>query len=408
MNNLKELLPKIKYELSVFAALLSNFLLFFSKEDIMSDAMYPMHLVDLKAGFISRTLAGSLNSLFFENPTKVQTAVIHTAVTVITFLIVAVFLGACIKKADEKSGKQLFVLSLITAVLPYGFMTFVNLFELLDIYWVLATVLCLLCAEGKKAVFLFPIFIILGGWAHYAFVLAFMPVIYIVFFSRCIKEKSRLSYILTGTMIVITVSSTIYFFATSRSFNVISFDEFTQYILNKAGDKITLFEVYCGEAFRPFAEANFDYYLEKYNLPDWLREASDLERAFYGYFRFAFIDGSFMGMLANMLLCSPLVLFFVLLWKKAISLTEKKAEKFLYLLCLISPLVQLFSCFTSSDTSRWLSLLIISQLFMTAILLKERSAPVASALDGLFSVLEKYKLPLLCAFIFYLNLNFTW
>ena len=185
----------------------------------MSDAMYPMHLVDLKAGFISRTLAGSLNSLFFDKPTMTQTAVIHTAVTVITFLLVAIFLGACIKKADEKSGRQLFLLSLITAVLPYGFMTFVNLFELLDIYWVLAAVLCLLCAEDKKAVFLFPVFIILGGWAHYSFVLAFMPVIYILFFYRCLKEKSRLNYIITGAMIVISVSSTIYFSRFFYSFN---------------------------------------------------------------------------------------------------------------------------------------------------------------------------------------------
>lgn len=408
MNKIKELLPKIKYELSLFAALSVNFLLFFTKETLMSDGMYPMHLVDVRAGFISRTLAGSINGLLYGNPTKAETAVTHTVVTLLTFWLVAVFLGRCIKKAETKSGKSLFIISLIVAVLPYGFMTFVNLFELLDIYWVLAAVLCLLSADNKKTALLIPIFIVLGGWAHYTFVLAFMPVIYIMFLSLVLKKKSRFYYALTAVMIIVSVSSTIYFFTTSRTFNVISFDEFTQYILDKAGDRVTQFEVYCGEAFRPYDEINYDYYIEKYGLPEWTRNASDLTRAFYGYFAFAFIDGSIKGMVADLVLCAPLAAFFAVLWKKSMKKAEDKGESFTYLLCLITPLVQLFACFTSSDTSRWLSLMIISQLFLTALLIKENKKPVSDSLEELFGHIERFKGAVVCVLLFYLSLVFVW
>ncbi len=408
MKQSQLLFQKIKYELSVFAALSINFLLFFTKEDLMSDIIYPMHLVDVKAGLISRTLVGSITGLLWEHPTKANVFCLHLIVVIISFMLTAVFLGKCIKPAEEKSGKQLFFISLIVAVFPYGFMSFINLFELLDIYWLLAVSICLLAGENKASVCLIPLFIILGGWAHYSFVLAFMPVIYILFLNMCIKEKSRFSYIITGIMILVSVSSTIYFFSTSRTFNVISFDEFTQYILNKAGDKITQFEIYCGEAFRPYDEISYDYYLEKYSLPEWIRDASDLARAFYGYFVFTFIDGSVSGLIADFILVSPLTAFFVIIWKKAMSITQDKAEKFTYFLCLITPLVQVFACFTSSDTSRWLSLLVISQLFLLALFIKEKAKPVTEALDGIMTFLSKYKTVFIFVVLFYLSIVFVW
>ena len=95
MNKIKIFLSEAKYELSLFAALSVNFLLFFTKETLMSDGMYPMHLVDVKAGFISRTLVGTINGLLYGNPTKAETAVTHTVVTLLTFWLVAVFLGRC-------------------------------------------------------------------------------------------------------------------------------------------------------------------------------------------------------------------------------------------------------------------------------------------------------------------------
>lgn len=404
----KDYFSKFKYEACIFITLCMNFLLFFTKEEIMSDALYPIHLVDIKAGFISRTLVGTINGLLFSKPTIVQTAVVHTAITIITFLLTAIFIGGCIRAAEKESGKQLFLLSLVFAVAPYGFMTFINLFELLDIYWVLAAALCLLAADGKKAAFLIPLFIVIGGWAHYSFVLAFMPVIYVVFFNKLIKEKGKRTYILTALMVTVSVASTIYFFSTSRTFNVISFDEFTQYILDKAGDKITEFEVYCGEAFRPYDEIPYDYYIEKYNLPEWTRDASDLKRALYGYFAFAFIDGSFAGLISDVLLALPAVAFFGIIWHKAMKTAETKADRFMYFLCMISPLIQVVALFTSSDTSRWLSLMMISDLFMLAYFIKEKSAPVTASLGFCFDIMKKHKAALLFLALFYLSIVFVW
>lgn len=408
MNRIKKLITDYRYEAALFAALMSNFLLFFTKDTIMSDGIYPMHLVDIKAGFISRTVAGTINGILFQNPTKAETAAVHMTVTAITFLLTAIFLGQSVKKAEEPGRKNLFLLCLVVCVLPYGFKTFVNLFELLDIYWLLTIVLCLLCEKKSKTALLIPAIIIFGGWVHFSFVLAFMPVIYVMFLQKCFREKSRFAYVLSAVMIVISVSSTIYFFSTCRQFNVISFDEFTEYILNKAGDKITQFETYCGEAFRPYDEISYDYYLEKYDLPEWTRTASDLKKSLYGYFVFTFIDSSVIGVICDFIFASPFIAFFAALWTKAVKTCGNKTEKFMYFLCLISPLIQVIACLTSSDTSRWLSIMIISDLLLLCLFIRENAVPVADAFNGIMKKLGEHKAILTAVLIFYMSVVFVW
>ena len=133
MNKLKELFLKFKYETAIFTALSMNFLLFFTKDDIMSDILYPLHLVDLKIGFISRTLVGSISGLLWEHPTENNIVFLQSTVVILTFFLTSLYLGKCIREAEGKNGQILFILSLIIAVFPYGFMSYINLFELLDI-----------------------------------------------------------------------------------------------------------------------------------------------------------------------------------------------------------------------------------------------------------------------------------
>ncbi len=407
MNKLKNILSKTKYEAGIFLTLCVNFLLFFTKEDLMSDIIYPMHLVDLKAGFISRTLAGTISGILWEHPTKTNIIFLHTAVVILSFLLTAVFLGRCIRSADKKSADNLFIVCIAVAVLPYGFMSFINLFELLDIYWLMSVALCLLCADNKKAAFLIPVFILTGSWAHYSFFLAFMPVIYILCIEKCVREKTRLTYILTAVMVTLSVPTVIYFFATSRSVTGISFDEFITYILEKAGSEITSMERYVGKSFRSFNEMNRIYHIV--DAPsESVTGIAKLAAIIYGNVKFALEDTSLPGILCDFLLASPLLAFFECIWKKAMKAASDKKEKFIYFLCLISPLVQFFACFTSSDTSRWMSLMIISCLFMLALLIKEGHKAVSDSFNSIVQRLAEHRIPLLFFFIFYLSIVFVW
>lgn len=403
MNRLKLLFSKNKYELSIFSALMMNFLLLFTKDDIMSDILYPLHLVDVKIGFISRTLVGSITGLLWKNPTEGNILFMQCLTATLTFFLTAVFLGRCIKKAEGKGSENLFIISLIIAVCPYGFMSFINLFELLDIYWLLTAVLILLCAENKITAFLIPLLIFTGSWVHYSFFLAFMPLIYVVCMYKCIKSKTKSSYILTLVMVCVSVPTVIYFFATARSFNVMPFKEFLDYIIEKAGSPITSIERYIGTGFRPVDEMN-----RIYHITDMSEDSSHILKSVIGNFRFALRDTSPLAIITDFILASPLAVFFAVIWKKAIKLTEDKKLKFLYFLCFISPLIQLLACFTSSDTSRWLSLMIISDLFMLAYLIKEREEPVIQSLDGTMLILKKYKTPLIFILCIYLATVFVW
>lgn len=403
MNKLNELFSKFKYEFGIFTALSLNFLILFTKEDIMSDILYPLHLVDVRIGLISRTLVGSISGLLWEHPTEGNIVFLQTLVTVLSFFLIAVFLGGCIKNAKEESGKLLFMLCLVVAVFPYGFMTYINLFELMDIYWLLSAVLCLLAADGKKTAFLVPVLIFTGLWVHYSFLLAFMPLIYVLFSRKCLKEKSRYNYILTGVMVTVSVGSTLYFMLTMRSISTMTFDEFLDYIIDKAGSPITNIERYVGIGFRSFNETN-----RLYKITEISEDLPDIVKAFVGYFKMALKDTTLFAIICDLLLASPAVAFFEAIWARAMKNTEDKKERFLYFLCLISPLVQLFACFTSSDTSRWLSDMIISCLLMLALFIKDRAAPVTNALTYVTDRLKAHKTPLLFALLIYLSIVFVW
>ena len=410
MNRIKDIFLKSKYELLIFAALSMNFLLFFTKDDMMSDILYPLHLVDLRIGFISRTLVGSISGLLWKNPTEGNIAFLQTAVIIITFLLTAVFLGGCIKKADEESAGNLLIISLLVAVFPYGFMTYINLFELLDIYWVMSAVLCLLSSENKKTAFLIPVFIFTGLWVHYSFVFAFMPLIYVLCFSEMLRKKSKASYILTGITVIVSVSFTLYFVSTCRTFNVMPFEDFIDYIIDKAGSEITSIERYIGTAFRPNNEMNKLYgFTEAAGLDTAMAEKMpEALKGLLGNFQMALRDTSLFAIICDFILISPVLSFFSAIWIRAMKNTEDKKEKFIYFLCTISPLIQLFSCFISSDTSRWLSLMVISDLFMLAYFLKNKAAAVTDSTNGIMIWLKNRKAVIIPVLVFYLTIVFVW
>lgn len=403
MNKIKKTVTESKYELSVFAALMMNFLLFFTKDDLMSDIIYPMHLVDLRIGFISRTLAGTISGLLWKHPTKGNIFFMHSVIVILTFLLVSVYFAKCIKQAEEKSGKNLFLLCLIIAVFPYGFMTYINLFDLLDIYWVMSAALILLVSDKPKAAFLIPVFIITGSWAHYSFFLAFMPLIYVLCINKCIKEKTKRAYILTGIMVAVSVPVTLYFFSTSRTLNIMPFDEFIDYIVDKAGSPITSLEKYVGMGFRSYDEMN-----RLYKITNLSEESPDFLKALIGYFKIALKDTSLTGIICDFVLASPVILFFEAIWKKAIKTAQDRKEKFIYFLCLISPLIQLIACFTSSDTSRWLSLMVISSLFMLSVFVKENASPVTESFNSITDTVKKYRSVFIPVLLFYLTIVFVW
>lgn len=403
MNKIKEILLKFKYELSIFAALSMNFLLFFTKEELMSDVLYPLHLVDVRIGLISRTLVGSISGLLWEHPTKENIFFMQAAVTALTFILTALFLGKCIKNAEEKSGRALFIISLIIAVFPYGFMSYINLFELLDVYWVMTVALILLVSDSKAAVILIPILIFTGSWVHYSFFLAFMPVIYILYFGKCLKEKNKKAYISAAVMVAVSVPTVLYFTLTNRSFNVIPFEEFIDYIIEKAGSHITSIERYIGTGFRPYDEMN-----RLYGITDLSEDSPDILKALIGNLKIALKDTSLTGILCDFLLASPAAVFFGAVWKTAIKAAEDKKEKFLYFLALITPVIQFIACFTSSDTSRWLSLMMISQLFILALFVGNKDRYISEGLQRLTGIFEKHKTPLIFILLFYLSIVFVW
>ncbi len=410
MNRIKDIFLKSKYELLIFAALSMNFLLFFTKDDLMSDIIYPLHLVDLRIGFISRTLVGSISGLLWKNPTEENIIFLQTAVVIITFSLTAVFLGGCIKKADKISAENLFIICLLVAVFPYGFMSYINLFELLDIYWVMSAVLCLLSSENKKTAFLIPVFIFTGLWVHYSFVFAFMPLIYVLCFSKMFSEKSKASYILTAVTVAVSVSLTLYFVSTCRNFNVMPFEDFIDYIIDKAGSEITSIERYIGTAFRPNNEMNKLYgFTEAVGMDTALAEKMpEALKGLLGNFQMALRDTSFFAIICDFILISPVLAFFSIIWIRAMKKAECKKEKFIYFLCIISPLVQLFSCFISSDTSRWLSLMVISDLFMLAYFLKNKAEAVSEGTNAIMALLKSRKEIIIPLLVFYLTIVFVW
>lgn len=400
---MKKLFEKIKYEALLFAAMSFSLFTLAFKKVLVDDILYPLFLVDIKIGFTSRTLIGTLVGLIWEHPTKANAAVFQCGGLIFGFLLFSLFLGRCIRQAPPENRRPLLFIAALAAVLPLGAPHFVNLFELLDIYWLISALICVFMAKGKVSRYFAPLFIVLGLWVHYSFLFAFMPLIYIVYFALCCKEKNKNAYIPAALMVIVSVSFTLYFMLNARNLHSMSYFQFERCLQAKAGDALTRLDAYIAPTFQPAEWVNNHF--ELFN-PD--SSVSTVERMLLGNMKFVLRQNTPLEIIADLIITAPLLAFFSALWLRLIKSEREKPLRFLWLLCLISPLVQLFSLLLSTDTSRWCSHLLLSQTIILFSLLAYKMTGLTEALSALTARFYRYRTLILALAGAYCCLIFVW
>ncbi len=135
-------------------------------------------LLDFRAGFVSRTLIGSILYLFTKHPTVPMVTNILLAVTSFSLILFSFFQAQIVKTTLLKSDHATLLLSTLFFVNKIFWLNSVEMFGLLDIFLTILLQLYVLCLERNRTIgyWIAPIVCVVGLLIHTSYVFVVFPV----------------------------------------------------------------------------------------------------------------------------------------------------------------------------------------------------------------------------------------
>lgn len=405
LNKLISAVKSRKYEILIFAALCMNFLILLSRDELITSRFYGVLTFDTHFGVYSLTLIGSIIKLIFgEHPTIGNVLVFQWTALILGYILVALFIGGTVRRADEKYRNFLACLAVFVSVIHIGFSDFTELFDLLDVYWLIGVVIALFLAKNDITRFVVPLLAVSSMWVHYGFLMTYMPVIYIMCIYFFVKKSSKVGAVQLVFMLIFTVVGSCWFFFKGRSAGI-EYDDLLAYVLNKTGESSKDSVTYLWHHFSDMSDNSYYDMTPFYEVFGY--ELSPLS-SIMGNIYVTFQVITFLKIAVYTVLIAPFVVFFEYIWKASIRATQNKAEKFVFFLCAISPIVNYIGFFTSSDSSRMAAHLIVSQLLILFMFVKDENTAVGEAVDRIKEFFTSHFAILSVFAVFYISMVFDW
>lgn len=340
IKNLRSIVHKIRYELSIFALLIVQFIP--QAQDFSDDAYASTYALDYwSVGFAPRILVGSVLSVFIDFRGRLQLNIFFTIGFLLAIALVAVLGGHIIRTADSDMKRTVIFFAVLFLVGPYtNSFLFPRAFSP-DRFLAIFTVLCFVIANKPRVRWLFPVFIFFALATHHMFTFMYMPALAILVFYEFQNKSFRKTEIpFFAINAVVMVAGTAFFYLFS-GLKRLSFEE----VLTLAASKTDI----------PLREDMFEgyFFLDAQNFSEQL-------------FSLAFSKDSVLGEIRATVFLLPLIALLVYLWMRAIRLSESRSEKFVYALILFAlPVARLPLFFTTTEVYRGrVALLIVHFLFI--------------------------------------------
>lgn len=371
-----------------FFILVSSFIYCFYTNKFREVYGYYMihYLYTYSHGFVARGFVGQVLSLFFEN---VNDEVIKNVVILFSFLLIfssALCIGKALNKVKEEK-ECFFYISFIIVILflfQGSFRTYMLDIKLDKILWAL-TLFAVFVSDRKYAVWLVPVLCIIATLINPVFLFCSMILISIIllqnFYSSGFSIKNgiicAISYI---SMIFIGVYGAIsekwLGFETPR--------ELVDYFFSRYSGSTTNIDYFHFEN-----EWLFDYFEPLKNV---FRMAFDI------YFK---EWGNAQKCILNFLIVAlPIYILLGIIWLNSINAESNKFQKFIYFLCMISPVVLIPPISISWEASKYFSNNFIVQLCLIVFFVVRKDESVISSLRKLVSFCKNRPL-LSCLMLLY-------
>lgn len=284
------------------------------------------YLYNYDKGFIPRGLIGEVISLFTDSVSDE----LITNINLIAGIFLAVFASLCFGRAlnKVKTDKRLLcyagAIALVIIILPASFSMYFESIHLDKFLWIL-TLLAVFLSDFKIGIWFAPALCIVSTLINPIYVFGSMILIAIILLQKCYQSSFKAK----NVIICLVSYSAIIIIALYGAYH-----EQNHKLFETPGELVDFyFSRYAGE----LSKDVYDKFVNEW-LFDYFASAKEmLKLTFEYYFKdWGFGQKTFFG---SIFLGIPIWWFFTKIWIGAIKAEEKKFQKFIYFLCMISPVV---------------------------------------------------------------------
>lgn len=329
-------------ELVIFVFLLFEFVALASEKTLPSASFVTTHyLITYEFGLISRGLIGSLFSLF-TNRLTIQAIYISA---IISFLLLVYFISVLLARAirmsepTTKDATIIFTILFLASPLSVTYLLGFH-FARFDIYWIIITLVALTLLKRSTFRWLVPFFCATAILIHPGYMFTYMPGLVIPMLYEVYKNRYSKRYIGIFTLCCLTMIL-LFLYLQFHSNNIPYHNavDYANYLSGNSGFS----------AYAPMI--HLEYYAP---FPEWFTEwiwPLTLSYALpYGITLLAF---SF-----------PLLMIFGYVWTRSFKSTNNKFLKFVFVMCILSPLAFVPAALFGNDWDRWWAAVINNQFIL--------------------------------------------
>lgn len=368
----------VQYGILIFLFYAARLFLLSSNRDGFSSWITTPYVITYGAGFIARAFIGSAVSIFTDYLTLKAFKIFITAVALVMLALISFLLGKAVEIAepDQKSAVAIFVLLFISAPVSMTYLIEAH-FGRLEAFLLIFTLTGLICLIKPGFKWLVPVLCVFAMATHPGYMVTYMPGLAIPMLYEVYRSKySKKSIALFSSACIIMIGLFLYFQLFSRGALGYETAEEMGKALSQHTDMKVGFPMLYLEYFAPFPGWVTDYILP-------LVKSIALPMSIF-----------------LLILSLPIIIIFAVIWKTGICGTDNKFLKFIYILCLASPLIFIAAAVFGIDWDRQWAPVINCQFIYLFYFVFSKEKSLLTAVKKVGEFFNKHFLILACILVF--------
>jgi hypothetical protein len=328
---------------------------------------YEIHyLYTYNHGFISRGLVGEVLSLFFDKITPEITKYVIFGFSVFLIAAASLCIGSAVNRAksDKDRWTSVIVLIIVACILPVSFRVYLMDIKLDKILWAL-TLLAVFLTDKKVGIWFTPLLCIIAVLVNPVFLFCSMLLIAVILLQLFYESKYSVKNGIICLLSYVSMAAVGLLSALSEKF--VGFSDpyqMADYYFSRSDTQMV------GELRQKFGEEYLFDFFEPLNKV--------LKLSFDTYFTAWGLGKD--DTLNFVFLTLPLYIVLFVFWKKAMSHEENKFQKFIFIICIISPILTIMPILLSWEASKYFGNNMLAQLCLIIYFISHNNKAVVSAL----------------------------
>lgn len=358
--------------------------------------LYSLFIGDFSIGFCSRLLIGSILSIFKDSFTKEWMTAFLRIVTFVVFMTTAHYVSSSISQAKKEEKGSLMIFTALFIVCPFSITIYAgDIFGFIDVFCFIVLLITLYFGSNKILFWSLPVFLVAGVFIHDAFITGYMApclgiIAYYAIKTHGKKIGASANFIVSS---VACAATSVYSVIFAKNTIKMTETEMLRYLAKKGNCTIEDISGYI-ESFLFYRDTrdvieDQEYVDNAWNLIAYMIKATS--KSFGLSYLIYFIS------------TIPIIALIFFVWIKAIKNSNGFMEKVPYILFMLTLVPQIFSLFMSTDFTRFLATIVITQMLYVFMCIKQNDKNIDPAMEFLSNNKHYFIIPCLSTFLINLH-----